>query len=161
MAELITPDRILPVLNAADKDRAIDKLCRFAAARAGLDGELVRRAVLAREDLTTFGVGRGIAIPHGTVPGMSKPLGALARLKRPVDFGAADGRAADLVFLLLAPESDASILLRALSCVARRLRDREVVKRLRAETGAEAAHVILTSDSWRGHDPHPDRKHAA
>jgi PTS system nitrogen regulatory IIA component len=116
---------------------------------------------MARDDLTTFGVGRGVAIPHGTVPGIAKPLGAFARLKRPVDFGAADGCAADLVFLLLAPESDPSILLRALSCVARRLRDREVVEHLRVETGTDAIHVILTSDSWRGHDPHPDWKHAA
>jgi len=158
MTELITPDSILPVMNAANKHRAIDKLCRFAAARTNLHDEVVRRAVMTREDLTTFGVGRGVAIPHGTVPGISKPLGAFARLKRPVDFSAADGRAADLVFLLLAPESDPSILLRALSCVARRLRDREIVEHLRVETGTDAIHVILTSDSWRGHD---SWKHAA
>jgi PTS system nitrogen regulatory IIA component len=161
MTELITPDRILPALNAADKHRAIDKLCHFASTRVHLHHEIVRRAVLTREDLTTFGVGRGIAVPHGIVPGISKPLGAFARLKRPVDFGAADGRAADLVFLLLAPERDPGILLRARSCVARRLRDREVAEHLRAETSADAAHVILTSDSWRGHDPHTDWKHAA
>jgi PTS system nitrogen regulatory IIA component len=139
----------------------IEKLSCFAAARTGLDEELVRRALLMREDLTTFGVGRGIAIPHATVPGISEPLGAFARLKRPVDFGAADGRVADLVLLILAPEKDPGILLRALSCVARRLRDREVAKRLRAETNTEAAHVILITDSWRGHDPHPDWKHTA
>jgi hypothetical protein len=41
------------------------------------------------------------------------------------------------------------------------LRDREVAKRLRAENSAEAAHVILITDSWRGHDPQPDWKHTA
>jgi len=45
--------------------------------------------------------------------------------------------------------------------VATRLRDREVAKRLRAEASAEAAHAILTTDSWRGRDPQPDWKHAA
>jgi PTS system nitrogen regulatory IIA component len=161
MADLITPERVILTLYAANKLRVIEKLSCFAAARTRLDEELVRRALVMREDLTTFGVGRGIAIPHATVPGISEPLGAFARLKRPVDFGAADGRVADLVLLILAPEKDPGILLRALSCVARRLRDREVAKRLRAETSAEAAHVILISDSWRGHDSQPDWKHTA
>ena len=107
MADLITPERIVPALNAADKHRVIDKLSRLAAAQAGVNEEHVRRAVLAREDLTTFGVGRGIAIPHALVDSLCKPLAAFARLRRPVDFGAADGRPADLVLLLLAPATEA------------------------------------------------------
>lgn len=161
MVDLITPERIVPTLNAVDKHQVIHKLSCVAVAQTGVDEEAVRRAVLSREDLTTFGLGRGIAIPHAIVGSICKPFGAFARLSRPVDFGAADGRPADLILLLLAPETDAGILLPALSCVARRLRDREVAKRLRAETSAEAAHLILTTDSWRGHDPHPDRKRAA
>lgn len=161
MADLLTPERIVPMLKAADKQQVIEKLSSLAAAQTGLNEECVRRAVLSCEDLTTFGVGRGIAIPHGLVGGITGPVGAFARLKRPVDFGAADRRPADLVLLLLAPKTEAGILLPALSCVARRLRDREVTKHLRAVTSAEAAHVILTTDSWRGHDPHPDWKNAA
>ena len=161
MADLITPERIIPTLNAADKHQVIHKLSRLIAAQTALNEELVRRAVLMREDLTTFGVGRGIAIPHAIAGNMCKPFGAFARLNRPVDFGAADGQLADLVLLLLAPETDAGSLLPALSCVARRLRDPEVARRLRAETNAETAHLILTTDFWRGHDPHPDWKRAA
>jgi PTS system nitrogen regulatory IIA component len=161
MADLITPERIVPTLNAVDKHQVIHKLSCLAAAHTGSDEAAVRRAVLSREDLTTFGLGRGIAIPHAILGSICKPFGAFARLNRPIDFGAADGRPADLILLLLAPETDAGILLPALSCAARRLRDREVAKRLRAETSAEAAHLILTTDSWRGHDPHPERKRAA
>jgi PTS system nitrogen regulatory IIA component len=161
MADLITPDRIVPTMHARDKRQAVLKLSDLVATKIGLNEDAVREAVLSRDDLTTFGVGRGIAIPHAIVAGIEKPVGAFARLKRPVDFGASDGRHADLVFLLLAPETHAGILLRALSCVARRLRDREVARRLRAETKREAAHVILTTDSWREGDPHSDRTRAA
>lgn len=152
VADLITPDRVIPTLYGVSKDQVIEKLARFTALRAGLDERLVRTAILTRDDVTTFGVGRGIAIPHAVIGGIAEPVGIFARLKRPVDFGAADGRPADLVFLLLAPEADAEILLPALSCVARRLRDRDVAARLRAENTAEAAHAILTTDTWRGHD---------
>lgn len=152
LTDLITPELILPSLQASNKRRVIEKLSCFAAWRAGLNEEVVKKAVLSRGDLTTFGVGRGLAIPHATVPGILQPLAAFARLKRPVQFGAADGRPADLVLLLLAPEGDDGILLRALSCTARRLRDREVADNLRAATSGEASYIILTSDAWRRRD---------
>lgn len=149
MADLITSDRIILTLRAAGKDQVIEKLSRLVAGHTGLNTEPIRQAVLTREDLTTFGVGRGIAIPHAIVAGLAKPIGAFTRLQRPVDFGAADGRPADLVFLLLVSDTNPGMLLPALSCVARRLRDREVARCLRAEASAEVAHLILVSDSWR------------
>lgn len=161
MVDLITPDRVIPTFHAGNKLQVIEKLSCIAAKKSGLDHELVRRRILEREDLTTFGIGRGIALPHAIVPGISKPIGVFARLKEPVSFGAADGRPADLVLLLLAPDKDPAILLRALSCVARRFRNRDVVALLRAENTLEAAHVILTTDFWRGSDPPPDSRHAA
>lgn len=156
MADLITPDRIILTLHAANKHQVVTKLSQLAAAQNGLNEEFLCQAVLNREGLTTFGVGRGIAMPHAIVRGVAEPAGIFARLKQPVDFGAADGRPADLVFLLVVPETDPGILLPALSCVARRLRDREVATRLRVATRAEEAHVVLTTDSWRGHDPQRD-----
>lgn len=161
LADLIMPERIIPRLHAADKHQVIEKLSRLAAAHGGMNKDLVWRAVLNHEDLTTFGVGRGIAIPHAVVAGIEEPIGVFTRLETSVDFDAVDGRAADLVVLLLAPEANAAILLPALSCVARRLRDREVAKHLRSQTSAETAHVILTTDSWRRHGPHSDWRHAA
>ncbi len=157
MADLVTADRIIPALNAGNKFKVLEKLAHFAAMRTRVDAELIRRKVLEQEDLTTFGIGRGIALPHAAVPDIPKPIGIFARLKRPIDFGAADGRRADLVLLLLVPDGNPGILLRALSCAARRLRDRDVVTRLRAENSAEAAHVILATDCWRGDRPQPAR----
>lgn len=161
MVDLVSADRVVPALYAANKLQVIEKLSCIAARRSGVEYESVRRRVLEREDLTTFGIGRGIALPHATVPGLSEPIGVFARLKQPVDFGAADGRLADLALLLLAPEEDLGVLLRALSCVARRLRNRDVVNLLRAENTSEATHVILTTDYWRGNDQPPDAKRVA
>jgi PTS system nitrogen regulatory IIA component len=152
MADLITAGLILPRLHSSNKRGVIEKLSRFAGASAGLDGELVKNAVLSRGDPTTFGIGRGVAIPHATAPGVSQPLGAFTRLKKPVDFGAADGRPADLVMLLIAAQGEDGILLRALSSVARRLRERDVAENLRAATSVDAVHAILTTDVWRGRD---------
>jgi PTS system nitrogen regulatory IIA component len=154
IADLVTADRIIPMRKAADEQRVIRTLSRVAAAEAGLSEEAVLRAVLAVRRLAAFGVGRGVAIPHGIVRGLSAPVGTFARLKCPADFGAADGRLVDLVFLLLVPEAEAGTLLPLLARVARRLRDRDVLKHLRVGFSPEAAHAVLTTDSWRAH-PHP------
>ena len=65
---------------AGNKLEVLEKLSRFAAMKIRVEAELIRRKVLEREDLTTFGIGRGIALPHAAVPGISQPIGIFARL---------------------------------------------------------------------------------
>lgn len=146
MSDLVAPEWIIEGLEVADSEAAIRAMCRFFAARSGLGQGAVRNAVSRRADLTTFGLGAGIAVPHGTVAGLARPRAAFARLTTPVSFDAADGRPADLVVLLLAPEGDEVGLLRALSCLARRMR--AVADTVRRARCAEALHVVLTTDLW-------------
>lgn len=161
MASLISPARVVPRLRARDVRQVVGELVRLATAEAALDCDVVSRAVLERGEASTFGFGRGVAIPHAAIPGLDQPIGAFARLKPAQDFGATDNIPADLVFLLLSPDGDDPTHLRALACVARRLRDREVAARLRSAKHAEAIHVVLTSDAWREPDDEPDPGHSA
>jgi PTS system nitrogen regulatory IIA component len=156
MASLISPARVVPRLRARDVRQVISELARLATADAALDCDAVGRAVLERGEASTFGFGRGVAIPHAAIPGLGWPIGAFARLKPAQDFGAADDILADLVFLLLSPQGDDPTHLRALACVARRLRDRDVAARLRSARDAEAIHIVLTSDAWREPDDEPE-----
>jgi len=149
MTTLISPARVVPRLCARNTRHAVDRLACVATVEAALDHEAVCRAVLERGETSTFGFGRGVAIPHAAIPGLDHPIGAFARLYPAHDFGAADDIPADLVFLLLSPCGDDPTHLRALACVARRLRDRDVAARLRSAKDAEAIHILLTSDAWR------------
>ena len=149
IAKLITPERVMPMLKASGKTGVIQVLSRLAAAEANLNEQSVLQSILQMERLTAFGVGLGVAVPHAVVSGISEPVGTFARLKHPVDFGAADERLVDLVFLLLAPKAEADMLLPLLSCVVRRLLDPEVLKHLRAGSSAEATYAVLSNDSWR------------
>jgi PTS system nitrogen regulatory IIA component len=158
IADVIAPERIVPQLKAANAQRAIAALSRLVAAEAGISELDVLLSVRAAQRLTGFGVGRGVAIPHGVVGGLSAPLGAFARLKTPIEFGAADGRPVDLVFLIAAAPAQPATLLPLLARVARRLRDREVLKHLRAECSAEAIYAVLATEAWRPHVPPPRRK---
>jgi nitrogen PTS system EIIA component len=161
IASLIIPARVLLCLRARDVWHVVDEMTRLAAAEVSLDHTMVRQGVLDRSASSTFGLGRGVAIPHATIPGLAQPMGVFACLKPAQDFGAADDVPADLAFLLLSPDGDEPTHLRALACVARRLRDREVAARLRSAKGAEAIHVVLTSDAWREPDDEPEAGHSA
>src|SRR5215471_7040702 len=92
--------------------------------------------LLERERLGSTGIGGGIAIPHGRMPSLTKPVGLFARLAHPVDFDSIDERPVDTVFLLLAPEGAGADHLKALARVSRLLRDRGLVEKLRAQSAA-------------------------
>lgn len=161
MTSLIAPARVISRLSARGVRNVVDALAGIAADDVALDNEVVRDAVLERGKESSFGFGRGVAIPHAAIPGLEHPLGVFARLAPGQDFGATDGIPADLVLLLLSPDGDDPTHLRALACVARRLRDREVAARLRSAEDAEAIYIVLTSDAWREPDENPDAGHSA
>ena len=62
---------------------------------------------------------------------MKRITGVFARLETPVDFEALDDQPVDLVFLLLAPEGAGADHLKALSRIARVLRDADTVAKIR------------------------------
>ncbi|WP_160310582.1 PTS sugar transporter subunit IIA [Microvirga vignae] len=161
MASLITPARVISRLSARDARHVVDELTGIAADDLALDHEVVRDAVLERGKTSCFGFGRGVAIPHAAIPGLERPVGVFARLRPAQDFGAADAIPADLVFLLLSPGGDDPTHLRALACVARRLRDHEVAACLGSAKHAEAIHIVLTSDTWREPGKDPETGHSA
>lgn len=152
IADFVAPNRVIPTLPGTSKHSVLKELARIGAKTLGLEAGMIHDALLEREDSTTIGLGRGIAIPHATIEGIDAPIGFFARLRPAVDFGAVDGIPADLVVMILAPESDPQMLLRALSCTARRLREGDIAARLRSARDAEALYAVLASDVWNSVD---------
>jgi PTS system nitrogen regulatory IIA component len=101
--------------------------------------------VLQRERLGSTGVGNGIAIPHGKINSVKRIAGVFAQLETPVDFEALDDQPVDIVFLLLAPENAGADHLKALSRIARMLRDPERIAKLRTAHDASLIYELLTA----------------
>jgi len=76
-------------------------------------------ALAARERLGCTGLGHGVAIPHGRVDFISKPIGAAITLKDPIDFDAADDQPVDIVIGLLIPENEVDGHLKILASLAK------------------------------------------
>ena len=145
LAELIPPDRVFDRLRAADKPALLAELARRAGAALGLPAPGIAAAIAAREALGSTGVGAGIALPHARLPGLVAPAAFLARLERPLDFDAVDGRPVDLLVLLLSSPDDGGHL-QALAALSRRLRDPPTAASMRkAPNGAAARDILLSA----------------
>ncbi|MBB4123899.1 PTS IIA-like nitrogen regulatory protein PtsN [Martelella radicis] len=144
--DLLKQEAIIPALKANSKKQLLQELAARAEAVTGIPEREIFEVVLQRERLGSTGVGNGIAIPHGKLPKLDHICGVFARLQHPVNFEALDDQPVDLAFLLLAPEGAGADHLKALSRVARLLRDQELVKKLRASNSESAIFAFLNSD---------------
>ena len=144
LTDILTPQAILPSVKAGSKKQLLQELAAFAASQSGLSESDVYEALVQRERLGSTGIGHGIAIPHGKLPKLNQLFGIFARLEKPLDFEALDGEPVDLIFLLLAPEGAGADHLKALSRVARALRDPAIAQKLRKSHDASALFAMLT-----------------
>ena len=147
ISDLVSPESIVPKLRARSKKQALQELSKRLAPLIHQDEGAVFDVLLEREKLGTTGVGTGIAIPHGKLPGLEKLHGMFARLENPIDFEAIDEQPVDLIFLLLAPESAGADHLKALARVSRLLRDSNACENLRNAESSDDIYSLLTKAS--------------
>lgn len=146
LADILHPEGIIPALRVQSKKQLLMELATAASKVTGIPEREIFDVVLQREKLGSTGVGGGIAIPHGKLKQLGKITGVFARLETPVDFEALDDQPVDIVFMLLAPEGAGADHLKALSRIARALRDQDLVARLRASDTVSALSACLNQE---------------
>jgi PTS system nitrogen regulatory IIA component len=144
MRDILSPQSIMPQLDAPTKKDVLQAMAQQAAIHVGKDAHVIFDVLWEREKLGTTGVGFGIAIPHGRLEGLEEVTGFFARLAQPVAFESIDDKPVDLVFLLLAPESAGADHLHALATVSRLLRDPKLCDELRRARDERTIYRLLT-----------------
>ena len=142
---LIVPDLVrLDVPVGPDKKDVIEYLADVVASAGRADTpEGLAADALAREATAPTGIPGGIAIPHCRSPHVLAPSLGFARLTGGVDFGAADGESANLVFMIAAPAGADDFHLKLLAKLARGLMKPEFTGALRsAATPQDVARII-------------------
>ncbi|RJY09565.1 PTS sugar transporter subunit IIA [Aurantiacibacter aquimixticola] len=133
------------ISRAAFKEAILDDISDLFAESYDLDRVAVRDGLQEREKLGSTGFGRGVAIPHARVMGIHRPVVAMLKLDKPVDFEAADGLPVDLVVGLLSPENCGAAHLHALAAVSRLVRDERMHEALIDAPDGEALFALLTN----------------
>ncbi|HMK89343.1 MAG TPA: PTS IIA-like nitrogen regulatory protein PtsN [Methylocystis sp.] len=147
LVNLLSPRGIIPSLKAASKKQALLEISEKAAQLSGLPAREIFDALLQRERLGSTAIGDGVAIPHGKLAKLQNIVGVFARAEKPLDFDALDGAPVDLIFLLITPESSGADHLKALACVARMLRDPQMLATIRATRDPGALYALVTDQS--------------
>ena len=147
LSEVLKAESIFPSLKASSKKQALQMLSERAAKLTGLTEREIFQTLIDREKLGSTGVGGGSAIPHGKLKQIDQIFGIFARLAKPIDFESLDDQPVDLIFLLLAPEDAGAEHLKTLARVARALRERDLVDRLRESGNPSTLLEILTGGS--------------
>ena len=150
LSELLVPEAVVASLKVANKKQLLQELSSRAAALTKISEGRINEILTERERLGSTGMGQGIAIPHGRVPGLDKIVGMFAQLENPIPYDAVDDQPVDLVFLLLAPEGAGADHLKALARVSRLLRNQAVCEKLRAAKKSEVLYALLTEPTNGG-----------
>jgi len=131
-------------VRASDKASLLRDLAARAATALNLSADAVASEIQKRDELGSTGIGSGISIPHARFRELMEPFGLLVRLRQPIEFDAIDGQPVDIVFLLMLPATSQLDQLNALAAVARKLRDREVLRKLRSATSRTELYRAVT-----------------
>jgi PTS system nitrogen regulatory IIA component len=149
ITDILLPDAV--VLNlASDAKEAV--LAEMAGAVAGaepsIDAGVLLKVLQDREALQSTGIGEGVAIPHGKLPGLHRLIASFARSRAGVDFASIDGQPTQLFFLLVVPEHSGGQHLKALARISRFFRDAAFRTRLHeAETLDDVCRAIEEEDA--------------
>lgn len=143
LSQILSPAQILLDLDASSKKRVFEQAGQLFEGHLGLARSVIFDSLFAREKLGSTGLGQGIAIPHGRIKGLKQAAGAFIRLANPVPFDSPDGRAVNLLFVLLVPEQATEEHLQILSELAQRFADRTFRESLQNAPDADAVLALF------------------
>ena len=124
LAESLEAGGIFYRLDGRDRDSVLRGVVEIMRLPAEVDRDLLREALVAREEMASTGIGDGVAVPHVRNPiilSVPRPLVTLCFLERAVDWGALDQQPVGVLFTLASP--DTRVHLHLLSRLAFALKD--------------------------------------
>ena len=126
----LRPERVL-YLKTADKEQAIelllDLICRDEKI---IDPQKIRHAIWEREKSMSTGIGEGIAIPHARSKAATDFVVAFALVKEGLNFEALDGKPVNVIFMIVANDTQDKKYVRLLSRLMLRMKNTELITNL-------------------------------
>ena len=135
ISDVLTPEMSLCDLKWSSKKKVFENLAQFISQNLEGDtdrAEALLQSMVARERLGSTGIGKGVAVPHCRVTGISRVYGCIIKLNFSIDYDALDQQPVDLIFALVVPDEHNDDHQKTLSCITRVLQSSSSRKQLRA-----------------------------
>lgn len=115
-----------------------------------------KKGILEREEITTTGIGDGIAIPHAQNKAVKKAGLAAITIKEGVDYQSLDGKPVYLCFMIAAPEDGGHVHLQALAKLSALLMNEEFRNHLiHAKSSKEFLTIIDQEEAKKDQQEQP------
>ncbi|MFT5140656.1 MAG: PTS system nitrogen regulatory IIA component [Lysobacterales bacterium] len=146
VSDLLSPELVLPNVRISSKKKLLELVSEaLAQNNDSLNPREIFESLCARERLGSTGLGKGVAIPHGRVNGISAVQAVFIRLAKPLAYDAIDGEPVDLLFALAVPENCTNDHLKLLAQIAESFSNTELLEKLRSAQDAGELLNLLSS----------------
>jgi PTS system nitrogen regulatory IIA component len=147
--EILAKDAVLLDLGVRSKREVLAEMsASLAKVEPQIEAGRLLEVLLEREALQSTGIGEGVAIPHGKLPGLERLVATFARSVAGVDFDSIDGQPTHHFFLLVVPEHSGGQYLKALARISRFFRDAAFRRKLaEGETLDDVIRAIEEEDA--------------
>ena len=149
ISDLLIKDRInldVKSTNKVDIIKELAKLHEKTGVLNDYDGYV--KALMAREEQSSTGIGEGIAIPHAKTEYVKEPALAMGRKPEGIDYDSLDGEPATLFFMIAAPDGANNTHIETLARLSQLLLDDDFKVALEnAKTADEVLDIINKAEA--------------
>lgn len=156
LVDILETGRVVHRLQATTRDDVLREIVHRGFVQRECNTELgiadedrIVGVLIEREQTFSTGIKDGLAIPHGKLERLDGVLAAVGISEGGVEFGAPDGQKSQIFVALLAPESGASLHLKALARISRIFSQPGIVARLLAAPDEEGIFRTLADEDSR------------
>ncbi len=152
--DLLRKDVMLLDLQATEKKAVIEEMIQSLVEHGYVtDFEIFKEGILAREALTSTGLGDGIAMPHSKNTAVKEATVLFAKSNKGVDYESLDGQPTDLFFMIAAPEGANDTHLAALAELSQYLMKDGFADKLRQVTSPDQVIELFDQASEKAEEP--------
>ena len=152
--DLLRKDVMLLDLQATEKTAVIEEMIQSLVKHGYVtDFETFKEGILAREALTSTGLGDGIAMPHSKNAAVKEATVLFAKSNKGVDYESLDGQPTDLFFMIAAPEGANDTHLAALAELSQYLMKDGFAEKLRKVSSPDEVIALFDQASEKAEEP--------
>ena len=152
--DLLRKDVMLMDLQATEKTAVIEEMIQSLVKHGYVtDFETFKEGILAREALTSTGLGDRIAMPHSKNAAVKEATVLFAKSNKGVDYESLDGQPTDLFFMIAAPEGANDTHLAALAELSQYLMKDGFAEKLRKVSSPDEVIALFDQASEKATEP--------
>jgi mannitol/fructose-specific phosphotransferase system IIA component (Ntr-type) len=147
--EFIQTDAIIVPLESVEREGVIRELVQSLGRVGAVEPDAVDEvisALITREKTGTTGFGRGVAAPHCKHPRIKTLVGTIGLSDKGIEFNALDHKPVYAVFLLLSPQGQDQMHLRAMEVVFKNLKE-DMFRRLLRQSDSKEKLIELLKET--------------